>query len=249
MESSEQIIDWLESEMAGLPIGPGAGYRRKAHLSCEFNRNLKGSDLQALHTRAVATKGLKKIRQSHHALAKLLADGVSGPEASLITGYQTTTIHTLKNDPAFNELIEHYKSLKVEIYIDVHERLATLGMEIVDELRDRLHGEPETFKIKDLNETASLLLDRAGYGPKSTVQHTGGIAVLTEESLRRIKNEAEARRAGAVRTLSIGDGTIDSIPQRSAGEVQDQAEAERGESTGADLREEVHQVPSTDPPQ
>lgn len=104
---------------------------------------------------------IARLRTAHHALARLLAEGVPAVQASAITGYSPSRISILQNDPAFQELLEYYKSQVAEQYLNVHERLGALGMSAVDELGHRLEEEPESFKNRELMELAEMALDRS----------------------------------------------------------------------------------------
>src|SRR5208282_3695537 len=47
------------------------------------------------------------LRTSHHQLAQILAAGVDDAEASFITGRSTSSISSLRSDPAFKELLTY----------------------------------------------------------------------------------------------------------------------------------------------
>jgi len=65
--------------------------------------------------------------RAHHTLARLVAEGKSHPECSVITGYGVEYVSMLERDPAFRELVAYYKEQVSAAYINVHERLAVLG--------------------------------------------------------------------------------------------------------------------------
>lgn len=240
MQSSEEILDEL---FAGL----GRGGKKPRKLQMEFSRNLTREDLLALSThQGTKPKSVKQMRQSHHFCAKLVAEGRKGPEISAITGYAPSTISNLKHDPAFQELVEHYKAQTEEIYVDVHQRLAALSLDAVEVLHEQLLEKPETIKVEEKIKIAQLGLDRTGFGPTSTTRLAGGVAVLTEETLARIKDEANQRGRGAVRTLSADSGPVDSIPGTGQS-LAEAEEAEGNEGERTDLREEVHQVVEDEP--
>jgi len=111
-------------------------------------------------------------------------------------------ISILKKDPAFAELIEYYKTQKDEAYVNVHERLAVLGLSSVEELAERLEDAPEGFTNRELMELSALGLDRAGFAPVSKAAAPTS-AVLTVEIIDKLKSEIEARRNGTVRPLAI----------------------------------------------
>jgi len=93
-------------------------------------------------------------------------------QAALVTGYSLQRVyHFQSQDANFQELIQHYRSIKDEVYADLHERMATLSLEAEAELRERLHDSPEEFSPGMLLEIVKTLADRTGHGPssKSTV--------------------------------------------------------------------------------
>ena len=45
-------------------------------------------------------------------------------ECAAITGYNIGTVSTLKNDPAFLELVSLYEDDLNKVYLDVHARMA-----------------------------------------------------------------------------------------------------------------------------
>ena len=120
--------------------------RPSVEADAEFVRELTPSDLTLLdQPRGVQSRPISKLRDSHHALARALAAGMKPGEASLITGYSLSRISVLQADPTFRELLEFYRSATDDIYANLHDRMATLSMDAIAELRDRLDENPEEF--------------------------------------------------------------------------------------------------------
>lgn len=150
-------------DLQSLAIGSARG-KKAMPLSMEFERELGPSDLPLIlepPPQGAFTPPLARIRNSHHMLARLLAEGKSGQEASLVTGYAPSRISILQNDPAFSELVVYYKGQVEAKYLDVHERLAMLGLSTLDELQARLEEDPDSFKNRELMELAEFALDRS----------------------------------------------------------------------------------------
>jgi len=127
-------------------------------------RELTGADLELIHNpppKGIVATPLSRIRNSHHMLARLLASGKKPGEVSLITGYSPSRVSVLQNDPAFKELVEYYSTQVEAKYLDVHERLASLGLSTLDELQERLESDPQAFKNRELLELAEFALDRS----------------------------------------------------------------------------------------
>jgi len=211
-------------------------------MEAYFERELSLSDLVVLGTgQPASVRPLAKLRNSHHHLARILAEGKDEVEASRLSGYSVGRINTLLDDPAFQELIAHYKSQVDEIQVDVNGRLELLGLDTMEELHERLLETPEKFRVVDLHEQLKLTMDRVGFGPKSTINQNIRQMVLTDDSLNAIKLEAERRRIGAVRLLSPGGAPhIDSIPVGMPTPPASE-ESPRRQGEGTDVREEIRE--------
>jgi len=148
-----------------MPSARG-GRKPSAPLDLEVIRELKTGDLETILTSPKAGTGvtLAAIRHGHHLLAQALAKGCKPGEASLITGYSPSRISILQSDPAFAELISHYKSLVDERFTEVAERMKALGLSAMDELQERLEVNPEGFTNREMMELTELMLVKPGNG-------------------------------------------------------------------------------------
>lgn len=145
-------------------------------------RQLTAADIASLaHAKPVAKAApnlIVKLRHAHHTLARLVAEGKDRIECSAITGYGVQYVTDLQKDPAFAELVAHYKEQIGTKYLDVHERLATLGVLAIEELQERL-TDPE--KVKQINATqlreiAESAFDRSvapAKGPRGVASGNG----------------------------------------------------------------------------
>lgn len=149
--------------MHGLTLQGGG--RRPTRTGFHFVRELERVDVERIAEGEVgAHKGgqvLEKLRYNHHLLAKLIASGRSLVECSRVTGFAPGTCAVLKNDPAFAELVEHYKATLDEVFVDVHRQMAGLAMDAIGELRERLDAEPEKFSKRELLDLFEKLADRS----------------------------------------------------------------------------------------
>ena len=161
--------------LQGIPSARG---RRPSPLSLSFVRELNEGDLDVLVNpppKGVETSPIARIRHTHHLLARCLAEGRKPTEVSLITGYSLSRISILQNDPSVKELIAYYATNVAEQYLDVHARLAALGVSTLEELQERLEENPDGFTAAQLMALAELALDRSVAPPKSTSKNSGDV--------------------------------------------------------------------------
>jgi len=155
-------------------------------------RELIPADLAMLGTeRGITAPVIKKLRDSHHALARALATGCTPAQAQIITGYSGSRISILQADPAFKELVSHYRGLETDLHADMVGRMKNLGLDCVAELQDRLDEEPEEFSPAFLLEVAKTMADRTGAGPK-TQQTNVNVSVGYADLIRGARERAQA---------------------------------------------------------
>lgn len=141
-------------------LPPQRGGRVARRVRWEVVRVLRvPDDLPLLFERVSRPrKTLKQVRHSHHQLARLLSEGVSQEEAGLITGYSPSYISVIKDDPSFRGLIDYYATQREIKFVDVVDRMRSLGLSTLDELQARLETEPEEWTRRELMEMAELML-------------------------------------------------------------------------------------------
>jgi hypothetical protein len=131
-------------------------------------------DLAAL--RAPAKKPtVKKLRDSHHQLARLAASGLTNLDIAARSGRSLASIVILKQDPAMIELIEHYRGLLTEswresadAYYDlIYSNQLKAERQIADKL-DEADERGELLPTRELIAIARDAADRTGYGKRST---------------------------------------------------------------------------------
>jgi hypothetical protein len=161
-------------------------------------RELELEDLESLQVEtATKPKPLKKLRNRHHQLAKMLADGVSEGDASIMCGYTNSHISILKADPSFKDLVTFYQEKVDDKYLDLHEKIAGLGEDAVDEITERLTNEPEEFSVGQLLEVSKMALDRSGYGPQTSTNVNVNIGLadkLAASRKRALQAKADAMK-------------------------------------------------------
>lgn len=151
------VNDPFEGDLEGRFEG---GRKQRKMVVWEIVRSLRvPDDLHFLTESLPAPRAtLKQIRHNHHQLAQLLAQGTSQVEASRLTGYNNAYICVLESDPTFKELVSYYTSQRELAFVDVVERMRSLGLSTLDELQNRLETDPNSYSNRELMEQAELTL-------------------------------------------------------------------------------------------
>jgi hypothetical protein len=158
----EEVTDSVQSlNLAMISMAPARGGKkpRKKQVIWEVIRSLKPEDMTLLNTSLPSPRAsLTQIRHSHHQLAQLLSEGRQQSEAALLTGYSPTYVSVLKDDPSFQDLIAYYAAQQELVYVDVLERMKSLGLSTIDELQNRMEEDASSFTNRELMEQAELML-------------------------------------------------------------------------------------------
>lgn len=141
-------------------------------VECEIVRELTGVDLALLDApRESKPSSIKKLRDAHHNIARLLAQGLGTTEVAEHTGYSISRVSILQADPAFIELVAFYRKhvaeVAEEVLTDATVKMTTVRNEIIEELHDRLSEAPETIPTDTLLDALKVTADRTGMGPMS----------------------------------------------------------------------------------
>lgn len=118
---------------------------------------------------------MKNLKDSHHAVARLLAIGLRPGEVAERTGYSGVRISILQADPSFQELIEHYRSIEAAAFIEARDEywdMATKGRvqsarQMLEQL-DEADESGEKIPLSTLLRIHDSMADRTGYGKRST---------------------------------------------------------------------------------
>lgn len=109
----------------------------------------------------------ERIRDRHHAVARLIAQGLKFVEVSAITGMSAGHIGILARDPAFKALIHDYSKIENGLLADFTERATILSLTAMNELQERLETRPEEVSESMLLEVVKTTADRIGHAPVS----------------------------------------------------------------------------------
>ena len=156
-------------------------------------RPLVKADLARLHEPRRGTPQIKKLRESHHHLARLFASGLRIKEVAERTGYSYTRVQSIQASPAFKQLVAEYREMVDRTWLeglDDYYALGTANMVRAElQIADRL-GEAEdageTLPIRDLIAISRDAADRFGYGKRQTNMNVNAdFASLLEKAIAR----------------------------------------------------------------
>lgn len=133
-------------------------------------RSLSRADL-ALLTEKRPTVSLQSLRDTHHRVARAVAAGLPNTEVATACGISINRVSVLKKDPAFSELVAHYRGIVTAEYarsVDSFMEVATANMlkaavMISDKLDDAI-DKGEFLPTRDLMAIHDSGADRFGYG-------------------------------------------------------------------------------------
>lgn len=172
--------------------------RQEAHIEMESAGPILEEDLALLALpRNSKPPAILRLRDRHHALARLLAQGYSERDAAIISGYDISRVSILKNDPTFQELVSHYRE-RVEDKFDLFaSKLATIANEAAAELIERLEDEETAgeMTVQQLAALVELGADRTGYGKQTRNESLNINANLATDLDAARKRVAERRNS------------------------------------------------------
>lgn len=182
----------------------------KVRPTVDSVRELSEEDLACLIRAPSVIPPMKKLRDSHHRVARLMAMGLRPGQLATATGYSHGRISTLAQDPAFQELVAHYRSLVddsfKEVADDYYDTLSANRIIAARLLNDKLcDADPDDIGFRELVLIHADAADRTGY-PKRTValNVNADFASLLDRAIERSK-EAGTQKS------------IEHQPQSSAG--------------------------------
>ena len=158
-------------------------------LSAEVERDLDNLDVASLlEERGTKAPQVITLRERHHALARLIAEGKSASDAAILCRYTQSRVSILQDDPAFQELIAHYRDIVNHEFVDFQQKLAGLAIDAASILQERLEDKPEDISDAMLLQVITVGADRTGHGPsqKSEVNIKVGLAGRLAAATQRI---------------------------------------------------------------
>lgn len=154
-----------------MTLGLRTTGRAAKAISAEFERDLDMDDVESLlGERGVQAPQIIHIRERHHALARFIAEGKRPGEAAILCRYSQSRMSILLGDPAFNELVAHYRSIVNEEFMDFQAKLAELAIDSAGILQDRMETAPEEMSDALLLQIVQVGADRTGHGPSQKTE-------------------------------------------------------------------------------
>lgn len=137
----------------------------------------------------------KRIKESHHTVAKLLSIGLDNERVAALTGYSLTRISTLANAPAMAELVAQYRASVAENWLDTvdlyHDLMVTNKLKAERMIHDRLEeadADGDVLPFRDLLAISRDAADRTGHGKNRTnLNINADFASLLEQRIARAK--------------------------------------------------------------
>lgn len=140
---------------------------------------------------------VQRFRFTHHRVARLVAEGLDTNTVSQLSGKAVQTVAALRADPAFQELVAHYKSdidaAWKEKQLEFVEMASGLSNDALVEIQHRLDETPSAFSLTHLYELMKITADRSGNGPQSKTTNVN----VNVDIAARMRSAAE-RRAQAL---------------------------------------------------
>lgn len=141
-------------------------------------RSMTKDDIEALRQPSARVR-LKRIRDNHHIIARLIVSGLTNREIAHETGYSEVRISIIKSAPAMVELIAKYRAdddqswrEKRDTFYDYVHSASAKAWRKINEVLDADDDLPETeIPIDKLLKIASDGSDRVGYHKKSTKEN------------------------------------------------------------------------------
>ena len=152
---------------------------RRRQLMATVVRELVEADIatvESVPTNVIPAKPqrLRKLRDSHHRLARALALGLPMLKAAQMTGYSYGTVACLKSDPSFADLVESYRKDIVDEsleYSDVAIGNMVVGERLLADSLEDLAARDEPIPLGELRPLLDIISDRAdrfGFPKRST---------------------------------------------------------------------------------
>lgn len=149
--------------------------RAPRDLKYHVVRELTPADIALLQAdRKSTVPAIKKLRDSHHRIARCFAAGMTDLQVSMQTGYSFSRLSILRTDNSFKDLIETYRKAGVEAfaeYSDIAMGNMVKGERLIEDSLESVGEREAPLELGELRPVLEIVADRAdrfGYPRKST---------------------------------------------------------------------------------
>lgn len=187
--------------------------RRASHPEILEVRELTSAEVKA--TPRAAVERIKKLRDSHHMAARLLAMGFKSQDAAAETGYSINGLSTLAQSPAFQELVATYREMVTDEWKgnadEYYSMLTSVRRKSLRLISDKLdEAEPGDIPLNQLTAIHSDAADRSGYPKrKESVNLNLDFADRLDAAVRRSR---EVKQIDATANDSRDWGKLPVVP-------------------------------------
>lgn len=233
---SAEILDSSTILQQAAKSTRGVG-KTKVPLTASVTKELTAKDVKEVGVAQVGvhtTPPLKKLRESHHKLARLLAQGYTPHECHLLTGFCKSRISILQADPSFIDLVAYYRDLVQDIFVDTVDRMKQLTDDAIGILQERIVEDPDSISDSLALEIITKIGDRAGFSPvsKSAVVHLP----VDEFALSQIKSKVRDRESGKVKEITKTENCVEYKISETVSREPERVSSGEGSLVGAQVR-------------
>ena len=136
---------------------------------------LTEADLPALREKAAPIARLTALRDSHHAVARLMASGLNNVQIADSLGHSLASLSRWRSDPAMQDLVAHYRTLVTEEWLNEVDQISKMSVSAIAKglrtIHDHFDDADDRGELVPMNRALSVvsdLMDRFGYGKKSS---------------------------------------------------------------------------------
>lgn len=155
---------------------------------------------------------IQKYRDSHHAVAKMVAIGATPSFIRQHTGYSTRRLSLLAADPTFQELVRFYSQRVEEKFEENLDTYLDLGManmiraeaQIAEHLDKSEEEGGELLPVAALDRISQGRADRFGYSKHNIVEHKHDFAAMLDKAVER-SNKAKVIEGTIIGAPSPGE--------------------------------------------
>jgi hypothetical protein len=163
-------------------------------------------------------KSLKKLREKHHSVARLIAAGLEQRTVATLSGYTEGYLSILLNNPAMEELVSFYRMAAGNAAQVIGERLRSVGLKALEHLDDKIEG--GELNANELIQATKLGLDRSGHGPSSTTRKVDEQHIIDHARILELNEKAREGSRGYIVPVDKVRGTL--LLQAARDAVQEQ---------------------------